>query len=100
MKGTRHSGRSGANGVYNPKHNDREFDLDNAEDINSEMTPNNIYWNFYQGFTFHRDRGDDWMPFKDVELKFYKDNFQNGLMPRMRDTSKADTESGSSPWKR
>ena len=79
MKGTRHSGRSGANGVYNPKHNDREFDLDNAEDINSEMTPNNIYWNFYQGFTFHRDRGDDWMPFKDVELKFYKDNFSEWL---------------------
>ncbi|WP_051233965.1 hypothetical protein [Butyrivibrio sp. NC3005] len=79
MKVTRHSGRSGANGVYNPKHNDREFDLDNAEDINSEMTPNNIYWNFYQGFTFHRDRGDDWMPFKDVELKFYKDNFSEWL---------------------
>lgn len=30
MKLTKHNGRSGKNGAYNPKHNDREFDLDNA----------------------------------------------------------------------
>lgn len=28
MKLTRHNGRSGRNGTYNPKHNDRRFDLD------------------------------------------------------------------------
>lgn len=27
MKITHHNGRSGKNGAYNPKHNDREFDL-------------------------------------------------------------------------
>lgn len=26
MKLTRHNGRTGKNGVYNPKHNDRQFD--------------------------------------------------------------------------
>ena len=30
---TRHNGRSGKNGVYNPKHNDRSFNLSNAEHI-------------------------------------------------------------------
>ena len=79
MRATRHNGRSGAHGTYNPKHNDREFDLDNAVDINSEMTPNNIYWNCYQGFTFHKDRPDDWMSFKDVELLFYKQQFTGWL---------------------
>ncbi len=79
MRATRHNGRSGAHGTYNPKHNDREFDLDNAVDINKEMTPNNIYWNCYQGFTFHKDRPDDWMPFKDVELLFYKQQFTGWL---------------------
>ncbi|MBE5827234.1 MAG: hypothetical protein E7307_11420 [Butyrivibrio sp.] len=79
MRATRHNGRSGAHGTYNPKHNDREFDLDNAVDINKEMTPNNIYWNCYQGFTFHKDRPDDWMSFKDVELLFYKEQFTGWL---------------------
>ena len=27
MKLTRHNGRTGKNGVYNPKHNDRQFDI-------------------------------------------------------------------------
>ncbi|MBQ6415498.1 MAG: hypothetical protein IJJ65_04515 [Butyrivibrio sp.] len=79
MRGTRHNGRSGSHGVYNPKHNDREFDHDKAVDINSEMTPNNIYWNCFQGFTFHKDRGADWMPFKDVELLYYKKEFSDWL---------------------
>ena len=30
---TRHNGRSGKNGAYNPKHNDRRFDLENSEHI-------------------------------------------------------------------
>ena len=28
MRVTRHNGRAGKNGVYNPKHNDRSFDID------------------------------------------------------------------------
>ena len=35
MKLTKHNGRSGKNGAYNPKHNDREFDLDNSEHIDN-----------------------------------------------------------------
>ena len=33
MKASRHNGRSGSHGAYNPKHNDREFDLEKAEEI-------------------------------------------------------------------
>ena len=31
MKGTRHNGRSGKNGVYNPLHNDRRFNTEHSE---------------------------------------------------------------------
>ena len=31
MKGTRHNGRSGKDGVYNPLHNDRRFDPEHSE---------------------------------------------------------------------
>ena len=30
MRATRHNGRSGKHGVYNPKHNDRKFDIANS----------------------------------------------------------------------
>ena len=37
MKLTRHNGRSGKNGVYNPKHNDRNFKIENSEHIDPEL---------------------------------------------------------------
>ena len=40
MKLTRHNGRTGKNGVYNPKHNDRQFDIDNSDHIDLERVKN------------------------------------------------------------
>ncbi len=36
MKLTRHNGRTGKNGVYNPKHNDSQFNIDNSDHIDLE----------------------------------------------------------------
>ena len=36
MKGTRHNGRSGKNGVYNPLHNDRRFNPEHSEHIDND----------------------------------------------------------------
>ena len=47
MKGTRHNGRSGKDGVYNPLHNDRRFDLEHSEHIDNERVRQNIYWDCY-----------------------------------------------------
>ena len=38
MKGTRHNGRFGENGIYSPIHNDRRFNLENSEHIDAERT--------------------------------------------------------------
>ena len=43
MKATRHNGRSGKNGTYNPRHNDRRFDLENSEHIDAGRVRENIY---------------------------------------------------------
>lgn len=37
MKATRHNGRSGKHGSYNPKHNDRQFDISHSEHIDGEL---------------------------------------------------------------
>ena len=43
MKLTRHNGRAGKNGAYNPKHNDRSFNINNSEHIDKERAKGNIY---------------------------------------------------------
>ena len=50
MRATRHNGRSGKHGVYNPKHNDRKFDIANSEHIDAEREKQNIYWDCYRGY--------------------------------------------------
>ena len=42
MKLTRHNGRAGKNGAYNPKHNDRSFNISNSEHID-EKKSNKIF---------------------------------------------------------
>ena len=44
MKLTRHNGRAGKNGAYNPKHNDRSFNINNSEHIDGDRAKGNIYW--------------------------------------------------------
>ena len=47
MKLTRHNGRAGKNGVYNPKHNDRNFKIENAEHIDPELAKQDFLWDCY-----------------------------------------------------
>lgn len=47
---TRHNGRAGKNGTYNPKHNDRSFDLKNSDHIDEERAGKNIYRDCFNGF--------------------------------------------------
>ena len=42
LKLTRHNGRAGAHGTYNPKHNDRSFNLANSEHIDPERVKGNM----------------------------------------------------------
>ena len=49
LKLTRHNGRAGTHGTYNPKHNDRSFNLSNSEHIDPERAKGNIYWDCFHG---------------------------------------------------
>ncbi len=71
---TRHNGRSGKNGVYNVKHNDRRFNVGNSEHIDPERTKENIYWDCYGGLYGHAEQADH-MSFDEVEKRFYEDNY-------------------------
>lgn len=65
MRMTLHNGRAGKNGAYNPRHNDRNFDISHAEHIDPERMPGNVYWNW----TGKKD-----VSFEDCEKVFYEEH--------------------------
>ncbi len=85
MRATRHNGRSGKHGVYNPKHNDRKFDIANSEHIDAEREKQNIYWDCYRGYV--QNPSDEtlrnWGPvepeasFHDIEKMYYEDHYSD-----------------------
>ena len=80
MKLTRHNGRSGKNGTYNPRHNDRRFDVENSGHIDSERAKKNVYWDCYRGYTTAASREDSSQPdfsFEQIELAYYTENYSD-----------------------
>lgn len=78
MKLTRHNGRSGKNGTYNPKHNDRQFDVANSDHIDQERAKQNVYWDCYQGFRFPKDQEDRiTYSFEQIEQAFYSERYDD-----------------------
>ena len=80
LKLTRHNGRSGKHGTYNPRHNDRRFDLENSEHIDSERARKNMYWDCYRGFTTHDFRESPEQPdfsFEEIERMYYYEHYSD-----------------------
>lgn len=70
MRMTIHNGRAGKDGAYNPRHNDRQFDISHAEHIDPERVKSNIYWNW----TGKKD-----VSFEDAERLFYEQHCRTHL---------------------
>lgn len=69
MRATIHNGRTGKDGAYNTKHNDRQFDIRNAEHIDPERVQNNRYWNW---------TGKK-ITFEEAEIAFYEKHIRRHL---------------------
>ena len=67
MRVSNHNARVGKNGVFSPKHNDRNFILE-PEHIDENKSKNNSYWMVY-----------DCKNFEECEKEFYENNFSNAL---------------------
>ena len=100
MKLTRHNGRSGKNGTYNPRHNDRRFDVENSEHIDAERARQNVYWDCYRGFTTAGSREDSSQPdfsFEEIEKMYYTEHYgdhveaQNARNEKTRHTERNRT---------
>lgn len=74
MRLTSHNARTGKDGAFNPKHNDRDFDLANATHIDGKKTKENR--------TRILCQDDDTLTFEEAEKKFYEEFFQKSLNTR------------------
>ena len=80
MKLTRHNGRAGKNGAYNPKHNDRSFNINNSEHIDRERAKGNIYWDCFNGYRTFYDKENECElanTFEEVEELYYSIHYKN-----------------------
>ena len=77
LKLTRHNGRAGTHGTYNPKHNDRSFNLANSEHIDQKRAKGNIYWDCYHGIRSASDKDKQTAAFSDVEKMFYEIHYSH-----------------------
>ena len=76
MRTMQHNSRANAGGrVHGTKHNDRNFDVEKADNIDIERSAGNVYWNVYN---------DPTMTFEQAELRFYEEKL--GLAARFRNT--------------
>lgn len=77
---TKHNGRAGKNGVYNPKHNDRSFDIQASEHIDAERTKENIYCDWinglynWNGTTLDNETVEE--RFEEVEKIYYRAHYK------------------------
>ena len=79
MKLTRHNGRAGKNGAYNPKHNDRSFNINNSEHIDEERAKGNIYWDCFNGYRTFYDKENECKlanTFEEVEELYYSIHYK------------------------
>lgn len=80
QKLTRHNGRSGAHGTYNPKHNDRSFNIYESDHIDALDSEMNVYWDAYSseariGLVYKAD-GENDNRFVEVEKRYYAEHYQ------------------------
>ena len=77
---SRHNGRSGKHGIYNPKHNDRQFDVAHAENIDRDRTSLNLYWDWQNGLRDHwANQSGQYPTFNQVERDFYEQRYSGYL---------------------
>lgn len=72
MRATMHNARTSKNGVFLARHNDRQFDINKADHIESDRSKENVYWHWMQ-------EEQPQMTFEEAEAVFYEKYCRNHL---------------------
>ena len=102
MKLTRHNGRSGKHGTYNPPTHDRRFDVENSEHIDAERARQNIYWGLLPGLHHTRVPENPEQPdfsFEEIERMYYYEHYSDHVEAQNARMRKPGTPSATVPWR-
>ena len=58
-------------------HNDRDFDVEHSEHIDSERTKQNVYWDCYQGYSFAGSSQERQFNFTEIERAYYYEHYSD-----------------------
>ena len=85
VRATRTNGRKDSNGVFKAGHNDRSFNLENAEHVDADRSKWNVYWDYckrqvlfhkFWHLIFHKKRQLNFHTY----LVFYTRGFLRGFV--------------------
>lgn len=82
VRATRHNGRKGKDGVFKAGHNDRTFNVENADHIDASRSFMNVYWDCYQGFNITDANGvrpERKFNFEQIEHAYYAEHFGDSI---------------------
>ena len=82
VRATRTNGRKGSNGVFKAGHNDRSFNLENAEHVDADRSKWNVYWDYLQGYNLADENGvrpERKYFFDEVEYLYYHKQFGDSI---------------------
>ena len=82
VRATRHNGRKGENGIYKAGHNDRTFEVENADHIDPDRSKLNVYWDAVQGYNIADENGirpARKYTFEEIELGLYQEMFGDSI---------------------
>lgn len=81
-RATRHNGRKGKNGIFKAGHNDRSFNVENAEHVDEGRCFMNVYWDCYQGLNVADANGvrpKRKHNFDEIERAYYFEKFSDSI---------------------
>ena len=82
VRATRTNGRKDSNGVFKAGHNDRSFNLENAEHVDADRSKWNVYWDYLQGYNLVDENGvrpERKYLFDEVEYLYYHKQFGDSI---------------------
>lgn len=82
VRAIRTNGRKGSNGVFKAGHNDRSFNLENAEHVDADRGKWNVYWDYLQGYNLTDENGvrpERKYLFDEVEYLYYHKQFGDSI---------------------
>ncbi len=85
MRVTYHNARTHADGrAFSPRHNDRDFTIEHAANIDEERTIDNVYYNLYDGWYTESERESMPHTFYEAEREYYEATFGRAYLEQQR----------------